>query len=709
MISNRLYTMAENNNWFVNQQAGFRRGLCCEDQIIRLVQKVSDGFQQKPPLRTVIALLDYSKAYDRTWRERLLAKMIKMAVPTTITRWVAAYLHTRSAEVIINGTLSSRVCMKQGLPQGSVLSPLLFIIFINDIIRGLPEDVIASLFADDAAVYAMDVKPVEAERKLQKAITVIEKWSLVNKLDLNIKKSCTFFFSTNTKEAHWRPNISLLGSRMPFGEGEKEKCPKFLGVRLDRTLCFKDHVEEVCERVNNRCRMLMCLASRSWGWRKMNLRRIFITTQRSILDYAAPAWQPSLSSSQFDHLEKAQNRCLRAITAQYANTNLELLRLEAGVPSYKTHSNRLIASAYEKGMRLPETHPRYQAIHPADSVVHRVKRDSFRQRGEGLVSKLSTYGAPREPFDLSLPEPWNEPDRNWKIHTNADIKRVIPAIKQRIENIGAEVNIYTDGSCTGGVRNGGAAAVVTTGTFDEPVCIGVIEAKGDEHTSSYKEEKRALGLGIQWLEEQPRRRHCAFLTDSLSLLQAMDNDQPDTADIRSRLLHACEEVDLLYVPGHQDIPGNELADTHAKAAAALEQPYANDAISFNTARSIIKAEIKDSPTTHRIGKQFYHLVSQKRDHLESKSRKQGAVIGQLRANHHKSLNYYKNFVDNEITDLCQRCDSNEIDDVEHWLTRCPQTAAARQRIFGSHEVSMMELGTSPAKIFQLAEKTLDLQ
>ena len=145
---------------------------------------------------------------------------------------------------------------------------------------------------------------------------------------------------------------------------------------------------------------------------------------------------------------------------------------------------------------------------------------------------------------------------------------------------------------------------MSTGPFDEPVCIDVIEAKGDRRTSSYEEEKRALSLGIQRLEAQPRRRHCAFLTDSLSLLQAMGNDHPDTADIRSRLIHACDRVDLLYVPGHKDIPGNELADGHAKAAAALDQPYANDATSFRTARSLIKAEINDAPTTHRLESSF---------------------------------------------------------------------------------------------------------
>ena len=157
-------------------------------------------------------------------------------------------------------------------------------------------------------------------------------WSKNNKLTLNTDKSCTFFFSTDTHEAKRRPTLRLLGKEMKFGEGNEEINPKFLGVTLDRTLSFQDHVQNVCERVVSRCKMLSCLSGKSWGWAKHNLVKIFTATQRSVLDYAAGAWHPWLSKCQFDKLETVQNKCLRIITGQYASTPVEALRAESGIP-----------------------------------------------------------------------------------------------------------------------------------------------------------------------------------------------------------------------------------------------------------------------------------------------------------------------------------------------------------------------------------------
>lgn len=275
-----------------------------------------------------------------------------------------------------------------------------------------------------------------------------------------------------------------------------------------------------------------------------------------------------------------------------------------------------------------------------------------------------------------------------------------------MKDLGSEVVIYTDGSCTGGTSDGGAAAVVTVGDAEEPTCIDVRQAKGNRYTCSYGEEARALDLGIDWLRESSHSK-AAFCTDSLSLLQAMENLNPETHEIRERLEEIEADIDLMYVPGHKDIPGNEHADKFAKQAAAFTGPYAEADVSLKAARSAIHREIKDDPSTHHLIARAYEDYSEKLDRETIKNRRDGALIAQLRSGHHKSLGYYQNLVNRDNNDKCQRCNSNQVDTTEHWISECAQTLAARQSIFGYTDVGVRELGSSPDLVVQLARKTLD--
>ena len=162
----------------------------------------------------------------------------------------------------------------------------------------------------------------------------------------------------------------------------------------------------------------------------------------------------------------------------------------------------------------------------------------------------------------------------------------------------------------------------------------------------------------------------------------------------------------MYVPGHKDIPVNEIADKHAKEAAKIQGPYAKSDVSLMAARSAIKREVRDKPSTHRVISKSYANHDEKVDRARIKTRKAGALIAQLRSGHHKNLAYYQNFVDSTKSDKCQRCGDEKVDTVEHWLTECAQTLAARQRIFGHTDLSLRELGTSPDKVQRLAEETL---
>ena len=107
MFAERLYYLAETNGWFASIQAGFRRGYSCVDQIIRLSQAIEDGFQQKPFHRSIMVLLDYSKAFDTVWRSKLLLAMTEKGVFIEYVAWIESFLCNHQARVRLHGTTSS--------------------------------------------------------------------------------------------------------------------------------------------------------------------------------------------------------------------------------------------------------------------------------------------------------------------------------------------------------------------------------------------------------------------------------------------------------------------------------------------------------------------------------------------------------------------------------------------------------------------------
>ena len=137
MVADRLYYIAETRGMFSDLQAGFRRGRSCEDQIRKMVQAIEDGFQAGKMERSVLVMLDYSKAYDKVWQQRLLLSMEEKGVPMKFLKWIDAFLANRLARVRFQDATSKVRVMRQGLPQGAVLSPLLFLLFIDNLAKEL--------------------------------------------------------------------------------------------------------------------------------------------------------------------------------------------------------------------------------------------------------------------------------------------------------------------------------------------------------------------------------------------------------------------------------------------------------------------------------------------------------------------------------------------------------------------------------------------
>ncbi len=133
ILHNRLYYLAETRDWLCTEQAGLRRNQSCEDQILRLTQSITEGCRATKPKKTVLALFDYPKAFDRVWREDLLIRAIYKGLPITYAQWLRDFLTSRKAKWQINGDRGRQLPLRQGLDQGSALSPLLFLLYIDDL------------------------------------------------------------------------------------------------------------------------------------------------------------------------------------------------------------------------------------------------------------------------------------------------------------------------------------------------------------------------------------------------------------------------------------------------------------------------------------------------------------------------------------------------------------------------------------------------
>ena len=711
MISNRLYHLAEKNNWFSSLQAGFRRGRSCADQIIRLSQAIEDGFQKKPFHRSVMVLLDYSKAFDTVWRQRLLLSMERKGVPMEYILWINSFLLNRQARVQLHGATSESRTFQQGVPQGCVLSPLLFLFFINNLAEHLfsvdparASNLVFSLFADDVTILSSHRDRAIATREAQWAVSEIAKWSRRWKLGLNATKSEVTYFSSWRGEPEFIPEIRIGDSRIPFNP-----YPKLLGVTFDRELTFTSHTTIVCKEASGKLKLIAAVGNSKWGWRKQNLRKLYYAYIRSKLDYSGPGWQPWLSDQNINTLEATQNKALRIITGQLRSSPVEALRFEAGVGSYRTRIMRTTLRTAEKAKRLPPNHPCAVAWNSASRP--RNHRSSFAR----LATELSESHIPlaaesRQPIPLISSPPWEQLS-NVSIFSNlegvkdkrASQESIRTAATKAIENWASDINIFTDGSAVEGCKSGGAAAVINV-QADPPFSERLL-AKGAPFTSSFEEECSAMELAISWLNDNAHESsRPLIITDSQSLCIALAEHNRSVDHIRQKLARCiCKSIAIQWVPGHCGIQGNEDADKAANDARTIPGP--RRPTSIRGIIPVINRNVKDPPCRPEHGRiaEVYKNFSEKKE-AQLENRWDQVYLARLRANHHWDLRHYLHRIDEEVSPLCPRC-HDEDDTVSH-LFECPGTMAARQQIFGTVEVPICALTSAPQKSLALARSTL---
>ena len=392
VVGTRIRWRLEKEDWLSKFQAGFREGRGVTDQLVRLSQAVWDGYQRRE--KTGLVLFDFERAYDKVWRDALLWKMTEAGMSRTLVRWVQAWLANRLAWTKVNEVRSKRRVFQQGLPQGSVLSPLLFLIYINDLVEELAAGVQVSAFADDIAVWHTAKAVETCKEKAQWATEVVERWSEKWLMKLS-KDKCTVSLLSNDRKDRNSQGLEVhIGGQVM----KKEESPCFLGVVYEANMTFGKQVDRVTAKAKTGVKLLRRLAGRDWGWKKELLRITSMALIESTLLYASAAWGPWVARTSWEKLERVQLEAARIVGGTLKSAPREAVLAEAGLTELKRKAEGQWMREYEKCLRSREGEPRREW--GLKNQRKRLMKKDWRTLARELMGKIVPEGVSRMKEEL---------------------------------------------------------------------------------------------------------------------------------------------------------------------------------------------------------------------------------------------------------------------------------------------------------------------
>ena len=199
LIFNEIFRSLNENNLIFSNQPGFKPGDSCINQLLSITHEIYKSFDDGFEVRGVF--LDISKAFDKVWHKGIIFKLQQNGISGKLLRVLSDFLKDRKQRVILNGQFSSWTSVNAGVPQGSILGPLLFLIYINDLTDGLSSN--AKLFADDTSLFSV-IHDVDASaNELNNDLYQINKWAFQWKMSFNpdpSKQAQEIIFSRKTKK-----------------------------------------------------------------------------------------------------------------------------------------------------------------------------------------------------------------------------------------------------------------------------------------------------------------------------------------------------------------------------------------------------------------------------------------------------------------------------------------------------------------------------
>ena len=675
IVANRLTWYLETENLLNPLQTGFRKNKNTVDQLIRLQDSANKSINTKG--YTAAIFLDYSKAFDMLWTEGLLYKLRKLKIFGNTYTWIENFLKGRSIKVRLGTELSTSKKIENGVPQGSVIAPLLFIIMMNDFPTLNDPTIQTSLFADDSAIWKSGKNLKHIIAKLQHQLNQIANWSWRWGFKINPKKTHCLIFTRRKIKGDC--NIYLKNQKI-----ENVKTFKFLGMIFDQTLNWKDHIKYVAAKARKAINLLAALKGKTWGSSKTALLQIYRSIVRSKFDYGSELLFTAYKSN-LKTLDSIQHRSLSICCGAAKTTPLIALQNECGEFPLNIHRLRNLLRHVAR-VKINNSNPAQSCLEQTwENIYGKFKHENqpVATQVQPITPLLETFTD--KPIFSTLPI--------WDLKPIKIDTKLTKLISKRQDDPSICKQIALDHL----TKYSQATAIYTDGSkYEDKVGFGIhipnpntkIQAKLQEAASIFTAELTAIKFSLVWIQLQylqnqlPPSKYVIY-SDSLSSLQALKNIDCKNINelldsiltIHNQITQAGHDVTMVWIPSHVDIAGNEEADKYAKEAASMSILPLPHKINLADCYAEIEKYLialwqiqYNSTDTATHYKQIEPVVNKKLK-FSSKNQKMERVITRLRLGH-CHVNLYRFKLKFHQTGNCDHCQVPET--VEHLLLKCPE-------------------------------------
>lgn len=342
LIASKLRFILCEKNVIQNYQFGFRPAHSTLHALLHVTFDINKNLSEKKSCGML--LIDIEKAFDTVWTFGLLYKMIQLNFSSEIVMLIYSYLTNRKFYVSINECKSSLNEVCAGVPQGSILGPILYLIYVHDVPRS--EKVKIDMFCDDTALTCSSEDVNEINSDIMNYSIEINEFFKKWKIKLNVNKTEYVIF---TKKRNVINNELVYGNEVV----KQSNSAKYLGMILNKNGLFNENIKNCIKKGNNAFRKLYPLLKRSSKLNVINKLTIYKLFIRPCLSYAIPVWN-TVCQSEMNKIQRMQNKILRFILnvhydpMTHRQTPNIVIHEIAGVESIRDYAGRLVLNLYSK-------------------------------------------------------------------------------------------------------------------------------------------------------------------------------------------------------------------------------------------------------------------------------------------------------------------------------------------------------------------------